>query len=141
MLVMIMIGAKPTLNSAIAALTLLTVAVLAGVVQAQPPGRKLSGPEIQNLVFGKVWDFETSEGRKIVMTIAKDGAASQSLTNDQGRAINREGQFRIYEANLCRRFPVVDQGNERCFAMYQHGERLIMARQDGGIAGVWTPHK
>jgi hypothetical protein len=98
-------------------------------------GRRLTGPEFRQMVFGNTLDRRLPNGSRLLVHIAPDGSQRLRLTGVQGRTATDRGTISIRGDEICSRWERVGQGQDTCFAYYQLGQSLVAI----DLAGAITP--
>ena len=96
-------------------------------------GRRLSGAEFRELVFGNTLDRRLPNGSRLTVYIAADGSQRLRLTGLRGQTAADRGTVTIRCDEVCSRWERIAGGQDTCFAYYQLGPSLVAIDLSGEI--------
>ncbi len=96
-------------------------------------GRRLTGAEFREMVFGNTLDRRLPNGSRLVVYIAADGSQRLRLTGVQGQTATDRGTVSISGDEVCSRWERVGAGQPTCFAYFQLGPSLVAIDVEGAI--------
>jgi hypothetical protein len=97
-------------------------------------GRRLSGPEFRQMVFGNTLDRSLPNGSRLLVHIAGDGSQRLRLTGVQGQSATDRGSVSIRGDEVCSRWERIAARTDTCFAYFQLGQALIAIDLAGAMA-------
>lgn len=96
-------------------------------------GRRLTGAEFREMVFGNTLDRRLPNGSRLVVYIAADGSQRLRLTGQRGQTAADRGTISIRGDEVCSRWERIAGGRDTCFAYYQLGSSLVAIDLSGEI--------
>ncbi|MBR0679016.1 hypothetical protein GXW74_00830 [Roseomonas eburnea] len=97
-------------------------------------GRRLTGAEFRQMVFGNTLDRRLPNGSRLLVYIAADGSQRLRLTGVQGQRASDRGTVSIRGDEVCSRWERIAGGRDTCFAYFQLGQSLVAIDVEGEIS-------
>jgi hypothetical protein len=97
-------------------------------------GRRLSGSEFRQLVFGNTLDRRLPNGSRLTMHVAADGSQRLRLVGVDGQTATDRGRLVIQGDEACSSWERIQEGRPTCFAWFRLGESLVAIDVSGTIS-------